>query len=154
MNNHVHLLVIPHQEKSLSKTMHKLSFQYAQYINKKYEKSGRLWESRYHSSVIDRNSYLWMVCKYIESNPVRAQIVAEPFDYQWSSAKINAGIVTDGFLKTICTDSDREQYSSFLKREEEIEQTQMINRATFCGRPIGTETFMSALAAKCGLKVL
>src|SRR3989338_862011 len=86
MNNHVHLLLTPLQQAALSKMMQKLSLRYTQYINKKYERTGRLWECRFYSSLIEKDAHLWAACRYIERNPVRAKIVDDPMRYVWSSA--------------------------------------------------------------------
>ena len=85
MNNHVHILATPRTLNSLAKMMQKLSLRYTQYVNKKYKRTGRLWESRFFSSIVDKDTYIWTVCKYIERNPVRAHIVQFPHEYKWSS---------------------------------------------------------------------
>src|SRR3989338_11686878 len=56
MSSHIHILAIPAKEDSLAKTMQKLSLRYTQYINKKYKRTGRLWECRFHSAVVDEEA--------------------------------------------------------------------------------------------------
>jgi putative transposase len=87
MSNHVHLLVRPKGEESLYKMMQGLMLCYTQHIDRKYEKTGRLWESRYHSCIVDREHYLWAVARYIEQNPKRANIVKKEEEYPYSSAR-------------------------------------------------------------------
>ncbi|MDI6788749.1 MAG: transposase [Planctomycetota bacterium] len=58
MTNHIHLLVKPHQLNSLAKIMQGVSQGYSKYINKRYKRTGWLWESRYYSCVVDEESYL------------------------------------------------------------------------------------------------
>ena len=70
--------------------MQSLGRRYVQYINKRYKRCGTLWESRHKSSLIDAESYLLSCYRYIELNPVRANMVAHPADYQWSSYRYNA----------------------------------------------------------------
>ena len=55
MDNHIHLLLVPLHDDSLSKTMQKLGLRYTQYVNSKYKRTGRLWECRFHSCVVDKN---------------------------------------------------------------------------------------------------
>jgi putative transposase len=69
MNNHVHLLTKPKEEESLYKMMQGVSLCYTQYVNRKYKRTGSLWESRYHSCIVDKEKYLWAVARYIEQNP-------------------------------------------------------------------------------------
>lgn len=90
MTNHVHLLITPQQEQSLSKAMQMLGRYYVQYYNYSYRRTGTLWEGRYKATLIDSEAYLLTCMRYIESNPVRAGMVAHPSLYQWSSYHHNA----------------------------------------------------------------
>src|ERR1017187_9011678 len=91
MTNHVHLLVTPETESSLSKTMQSIGRRYVQYFNHVYGRTGTLWEGRYKSTLIDSERYLLTCMRYIELNPVRAEMLAHPGDYPWSSYRANAG---------------------------------------------------------------
>jgi len=77
MPNHVHLLLTPQNEDSLSKTMQSLGRRYAQYFNQKQNRSGTIWEGRYRSSLIDPDYFL-RCQRYIELNPVRAGFESSP----------------------------------------------------------------------------
>jgi putative transposase len=90
MSNHVHLLCTPRQAGSLSLMMQSLGRCYVRYFNREYQRSGTLWEGRYKSCLIQQERYLLEVYKYIELNPVRAEMVADPEDYRWSSYHVNA----------------------------------------------------------------
>ncbi len=90
MTNHVHLLVTPQAEESLSRMMRYLGSRYVQYVNYVYRRSGTLWEGRFKSSLIDSERYLLTCYRYIELNPVRAGMVANPGDYSWSSYAAHA----------------------------------------------------------------
>jgi len=75
MTNHVHLLVTPEADESLSCMMRYLGSRYVQYVNHVYHRSGTLWEGRYKSSLIDLEGYLLTCYRYIELNPVHAGMV-------------------------------------------------------------------------------
>lgn len=90
MTNHVHLLMTPAREHSISDTMQALGRRYVYYINKTYRRTGTLWEGRYKASLIDTEAYLLTCMRYIELNPVRATMVEHPGEYQWSSYAANA----------------------------------------------------------------
>ena len=82
MTNHVHLLVTPHEENSISKMMQSLGRYYVQYFNYMYKRTGTLWEGRYKASLIDSDRYLFSCMRYIELNPVRAKgMVEHPSEY-------------------------------------------------------------------------
>jgi len=84
MNNHVHLLVQSGTE-PLGKAMQNLVFRYAKRLNKKFQTTGHRFQGRYFSGIIEDDSYLLEVLKYIHLNPVRANIVRNPSDFSWSS---------------------------------------------------------------------
>ncbi len=90
MTNHVHLLITPHQQDGISKTMQMLGRYYVQYFNYTYERTGTLWEGRYKASLIDSDNYALTCYRYIELNPVRAEMVSHPGEYPWSSYRCNA----------------------------------------------------------------
>lgn len=90
MTNHLHLLITPHWEDSLSKTMQTLGRYYVQYYNFSYQRSGTLWEGRYKATLIDSETYLFTCMRYIELNPVRAGMISHPSEYRWSSYHCNA----------------------------------------------------------------
>ncbi|MCK4245286.1 MAG: transposase [Candidatus Omnitrophica bacterium] len=153
MNNHIHLLLIPQHDNSLSKTMQKLSLRYTQYINSKYKRTGRLWECRFHSSVVDRERYLWSVCRYIERNPIRAKIVNEPVKYKWSSAKVNTSLdQQDNLVEPIWQDHlEREEYIKFLNQPDNKDEIGRIRKSTFGGIPMGTDEFLKDIAKTLGV---
>jgi len=90
MTNHVHMLVTPMEEHSISEMMQSLGGRYVRYINKTYNRSGTLWEGRFKSSLVDSDAYLLTCMRYIEMNPVRAGMVEHPAEYEWSSYRVNA----------------------------------------------------------------
>ena len=73
MDNHYHLLIETKKE-NLSAFMRIVNANYAQYFNKKYKRSGHLWQDRYKSKYITSDNYLYTLLKYIESNPVEASL--------------------------------------------------------------------------------
>ena len=90
MTNHLHLLITPHQENGISKTMQMLGRYYVQYFNFNYRRTGTLWEGRYKATLIDSENYALICHRYIELNPVRANMVVHPEEYPWSSYRHNA----------------------------------------------------------------
>ena len=98
MSNHVHILIRPRSEEALSKTMQGVTLCYSQYANRKYGRSGRLWESRYHSCIVDQEKYLWAVARYIEQNPVRAGMERKSEEYSYSSARAHVKGMEDEVL--------------------------------------------------------
>ena len=90
MPNHVHLLVTPGSPENISKAMRRLAQRYVQHFNKTHGRTGAMWEGRFKSIPVDSARYLLKCQRYIEQNPVRAGIAAQPRDYTWSSYRYNA----------------------------------------------------------------
>lgn len=90
MTNHVHLLVTPFVKHGISHMMQDLGRKYVSYINHSYKRSGTLWEGRYKASLVQTEAYLLTCMRYIELNPVRANMVNHPAEYRWSSYGCNA----------------------------------------------------------------
>ncbi|MFZ6006188.1 MAG: transposase [Nitrospirota bacterium] len=149
MGNHVHLLVRPKREESLYKMMQGLTLCYTQHINRKYEKTGRLWESRYHSCIVDREHYLWAVARYIEQNPKRAKIVKKEEEYPYSSAKAHIEGKRDDILGgKLLNDNQRKDYIAFIRESITEEEIQRLKYSTRTGRPFGREEFIKRMEKK------
>ncbi|MDP2751952.1 MAG: transposase [Rhodocyclaceae bacterium] len=122
MTNHVHLLVTPHAEDGISKMIQMLGRYYVQYFNYTYRRSGTLWEGRYKASLIESEAYALTCYRYIELNPVRANMVDHPADYPWSSYRGNALGTNDELLTP---------HSLFLALGISTEERQAAYRALF-----------------------
>ena len=90
MENHYHLLCTPQIEDGLSHMVQALGRQYVRYFNRLNQRTGTLWEGRYRSCLVQPDSYLLEVYRYIELNPVRAALASNPAEFNWSSYQINA----------------------------------------------------------------
>jgi putative transposase len=98
MGNHVHLLMTSDEAGAISMAMRRLGQCYAQAFNRKYRRTGPLWEGRFKSCLVESDRYLLTVYRYIELNPVRAALAATPERYRWSSVHGNLGLLSDSLL--------------------------------------------------------
>ena len=85
MPNHVHLLGEFQMPENLIKFMQCLNRSYVTYFNKKHSKVGHLWQGRFKSKIITKDKYLLDCAYYIETNPLRANLVERIGEYKWSS---------------------------------------------------------------------
>lgn len=126
MSNHYHTLVTAPDEHALPRMMQRLGANYVKYYNERHGRSGTLWEGRYRASLIADERY-WLTClRYIETNPVAANIVTKPEDYLWSSYRDHAFGVMDPLV-----------FSHALY--ETLGSTAAIRQATWreiCGQPL------------------
>jgi putative transposase len=84
MDNHYHL-ILETPKGNLLKVMHGLNGGYTGYFNRKYGRSGHLFQGRYKGIIIDKDSYLIPLSRYVHLNPVRARVAERPEQYRWSS---------------------------------------------------------------------
>jgi putative transposase len=85
MSNHFHLLATPETAEGIPQMMQAVGRRYVRNYNLRHQRSGTLWEGRYRSTLIQTERYLLACMAYIDLNPVRAGLVADPADYPWSS---------------------------------------------------------------------
>jgi putative transposase len=155
MTNHVHILAVPRKEESLAKGMGSTNLVYTQYINRRYGRSGRLWQNRFFSTVIERESYLWAVARYIERNPVRANIVKKAEDYPWSSAKAHVVKAKDEVLsgESWLGENEFSAYRDSLRKEDK-KLNDFIRKATSTGRPLGHGEFVKSIGKMIGRDII
>jgi putative transposase len=95
MTNHFHLLATPETAEGIPLMMQAVGRRYVRRFNQKHARTGTLWEGRYKSTIIQAERYLLACMVYIDLNPVRAGLVAEPGAYRWSSHRHYAGLSRD-----------------------------------------------------------
>ena len=161
MTNHVHLLLVPSDATGLAKLMKRLSGRWTRYFNRLERRTGTLWEGRYKSSLVQSDSYLLACCRYIELNPVRAQMVAAAEDYPWSSCQARFGHVSSGILdldpcyrELAAHESVRRiRYRQFLQCSIPQGEWELIRTAVRRGQLTGNEAFIAEVAAVLGRRI-
>jgi REP-associated tyrosine transposase len=162
MTNHVHLLASAEQPYHLSHMMQHLGRRFVRYVNHVYRRSGTLWEGRFKASLVDTETYFLRCCRYIECNPVRAQMVGHPGEYRWSSYRFHAEGAADKLLSSHeqyerlgnsaqeRQSAYRELFRSELDASELSEIRDTVNR----GWPLGGERFKDEIerALKCAVR--
>jgi len=154
MANHVHLLLTPHLEECIGKAIQMLGRYYVQYFNTTYGRTGSLWEGRYKSALVDSEQYLLTCYRYIELNPVRAQMVMHPSEYPWSSYRCNGVGQVNPLITTHYkydelgrTDEARQRgYRALFKEHISEKQLVEIRAATHKEWVLGSEYFKEKIA--------
>jgi putative transposase len=150
MTNHVHLLCTPNVEFGTTHMMQALGRKYVQYFNRRYSRTGTLWEGRFRSSLVDNERYLMHLHRYIELNPVRAGMVTDPGEYTWSSYQINAlgkisSLASPHPLYLQLGKSDVQRRESYRKLFEESLDSKLltdIRNAANKGLALGSDVFI------------
>jgi hypothetical protein len=121
MTNHIHL-IIQTGEVSLSHIMQSLSLRYTKWINYTQARTGHVFQGRYKALLLDADTYLLELVRYVHLNPVRAGIATSPDEYLWSSHhgylghEIIPWLTTDWVLSLFSADirQARSAYSTFV----------------------------------------
>lgn len=161
MTNHVHILVTPKDTDGISRMMQYVGRRYVPYINQTYQRSGTLWEGRYKSSLIDADGYLLACYRYVEMNPVRADMVEHPRDYAWSSYACNAEGKADKLIKSHAlytalgaTETSRlDAYQGIFQAHVGDADIVEIRASWQTGTPLGSDRFREEIEAVLGKKV-
>ena len=148
MNNHIHLVAVPHTEDSLQEVLKPLHMRYAQRINRQKKWQGHFWQGRYFSSPMDE-SYMWAAIRYVERNPVRAGMVKIAENYSWSSAAGHCQIKEDNVLSNkpiskILTNK-MDDWSTWLAEGDDPNELAVLRRNIEKGLPCGTAQFINKL---------
>ena len=162
MTNHLHLLLTPQQEQGLPKMMQAVGRSYVQIFNKVHGRTGTLWEGRYRSTLIQTERYLLACMAYIDLNPVRANMVAQPEDYVWSSYGHYAGRRHDRLITPHAlywglgnTPFAREAaYAEMVHAGIQADQQRALTDATLSGWALGDAKFIAGLKAETSRRLI
>jgi putative transposase len=158
MTNHVHLLVTPAHDDAAARLMKPLAQRHAQRCNKKWKRTGPLWEGRFKSSLVDSTGYALNCHRYIEENPVRAGIVSHPAEYPWSSFRANAMGYACAFLsphaamRALHADPVERlvAYRALFDSPQRESQIDVFRSAIKCGLAAGSPDFIERVANATG----
>lgn len=161
MSNHVHFLCTPLMENALSQMMQSVGRFYVRYFNKKYDRTGTLWEGRFKSCLVDSELYVLELYRYIELNPVRAGMVEDVVDYRWSSYSVNRLGNVDNFIKhhdcyLSLADNQTDRSKEYIKFiNEQMEETNLISIRSSInkGLILGSDEFGTFIEKHTGMRV-
>ena len=156
MTNHVHILATPKRSDSISRMMQYVGRYYVPYINYHYDSSGSLWEGRYKSSLVQEERYLLVCMRYIELNPVRANMVNHPRQYRWSSYRVNGEGKEDKLVTPHriyralgrTPKAGRVNYRELFKAHIDNEEISKIRACWQTGTPLGNDAFREKIEHK------
>ncbi len=138
--------------------MQDMGRRYVQYVNRTYCRSGGLWEGRYKASLVQSDRYLLTCMRYVELNPVQANMVIAPGEYRWSSYRANAlgaedPVVTPHgeYLALGPTGEARQlAYRSLFAGAIDEQDCLLIRAATQQGVLVGDRRFAGVISARLG----
>lgn len=152
MPNHYHLL-LESPRANLRVILHHLNTAYTNYFNAKMGRIGHLFQGRYRAILVDRDSYVMELSRYIHLNPVRARLVDNPSQYPWSSyigyvEKVNVWdwLQTDFILGQMGGDESRarNRYSRYVTEGVKAPPADPL-RKTIASTVLGSEKFLESV---------
>jgi REP-associated tyrosine transposase len=160
MTNHVHLLSTPTEKTSVSKMMQYVGRHYVPYMNRKYARTGTLWEGRFKATIIETSTYLLSCYRYIELNPVRAGMVQHPGEYPWSSFRKNGLQLEDSLITEHCEylnlgesrTKRANNYRLLFNQPIPDDELSTVRNHTQSGTPLGNSIFRKEIEAALAIK--
>jgi putative transposase len=158
MTNHLHLAVQV-GEIPLSRAMHNVSFRFTNWINRSQQRTGHLFQGRFKALLVDQDSYLLELVRYIHLNPVRAGLVENPGDYRWSSHRAYLAeefypwLTTNWVLGQLGSleDEARSQFAAFVEDGINREHRMELQKGEVDNRVIGDDDFVGKALSSVGL---
>lgn len=124
MSNHVHILLKEKEKGDISLIMKRVLTKYVRWYNIKYKRSGALIANRYKSKPIEVDEYFLSVIRYIHHNPIKAKMIDNISDYEWSSYNEyitdKQGLTDTEFVLEMIT---KDEFIEFHKKEDELSFT-------------------------------
>jgi REP-associated tyrosine transposase len=156
MSNHVHLLV-ERQADAVGQIMHRLLTGYSQYYNRRYRRIGHLLQGRHKAMLCQSDRYLAELVRYIHLNPVRAGMVCDPADYEYSGHRAYLGLEKTNLVDVnpvlrhfgVNQREARARYAQFVKAGIEFGHKAELYAADD-GRLLGDEEFVDATIHRIG----
>ena len=143
MPNHIHLIAVPELEEGLRLAIGEAHRRYSGMINRRQKWTGHLWQGRFSSFPMDE-TYLLAAVKYIEMNPVRANLAPDPYTWKWSSASAHVAGMDDILVKVSPLLEMVGEWKFFLVDADD-EDTDNIRRHERTGRALGADSFLETL---------
>ncbi|MFH0803247.1 MAG: transposase [bacterium] len=141
MSNHIHLIAVPSEEKSLARAIGEAHRRYTFNVNSVQDVRGYLFQGRFYSCPLDER-HLYAAVRYIERNPVRAGLAQEPWDYTWSSAAWRVGLKDKDPLVKESLYLEEMDWREFLTKDTEKEMKDCLQKKVKTGRICGNNDFV------------
>ena len=150
MPNHVHLIAVPSDKEGLRATFADAHRRYTGYINTRMRTTGHLWQGRFGSVVMDE-SHLLSAVRYVSLNPVRARLVSNAQEWEWSSVAAHLLGRDDNLVKVAPILERYGDFAAFLGDTTDDEaRFKCLRQSETTGRPLGGEEWMKKLENMIG----
>ena len=151
MPNHFHLALWPRHDGDLSRFMQWLLTAHVRRYHRHYRSGGHVWQGRFKAFPIQQDDHLVTVLRYIERNPLRAELVAHAEDWLWSSLR-GRGEAGGGMPVYAPPVPLSRQWVRWVNEPMTDAEVESLRRSVNRGTPFGTETWARRMAERLGLE--
>jgi len=151
MPNHFHFVLWPYDDGDMSRWMHWLLTSHVVRYHKIQGTSGRIWQGRYKAFPVEQDHHLLTVLRYVERNPVRANLVDSAIDWKWSSLARPGHPFDQTFLSESPVTKPR-SWIDLVNQPHTNEELEAIRRCSFKRAPFGSGPWVAETVAELGLK--
>ena len=153
MSNHFHLVVEALSSRGLSAFLGKVCSLYSRWHHSGKGGSGTLWQGRFRSVAVEKEDYLFRLGRYVERNPLRAQLddITVPWEYKWSSCRAYVETGSDALVRaaahpywrTLGDDDQarRDSYKQYVEADDESDRKLFRSAAA----AVGSDNFITNL---------
>jgi putative transposase len=150
MPNHVHIVATPTDEDGLWRTFRYVHRHYTGFINARMRVTGHLWQGRFSSVAMDE-VHLVAALRYIALNPVRARLVGQAQDWEWSSTRSLMAGKDDHVVRVAPALERVGDFAAFLGEDfDEALTYAALRKAETVGRPVGSAAWLADMEARSG----
>jgi putative transposase len=155
MPNHWHFVLHPKNDGDLSKFMKWLTLTHTQQYHAKNDTvgHGHLYQGRYKSFLVSKDSYLSQLIRYVEQNPLRAKLVKKSEDWRWGSLHIRTDKKLENSLLSELPVNLPQDYLQWVNEVDENEKIEQIRHSIDKGKPFGKDDWVEKIVNKFGLQV-
>jgi putative transposase len=151
MPNHFHLVLWPRGDGDLSRWMQWLLTSHVRRYHRHYHGSGHVWQGRFKAFPIQQDEHFLTVLRYVERNPLRANLVNRAEKWLWSSLAWRLGGKRPEMLADWPVDSPR-NWLTLVNRAETEAELQAVRRSIVRGTPYGDDRWTKRVARRLGLE--
>lgn len=151
MPNHFHFVLWPHNDGDISRWMHWLLTSHVVRYHKIRGTSGRVWQGRFKSFPIEQDHHLLTVLRYVERNPVRANLVKSAADWRWSSLSQRNDAESQSLISESPVTKPR-AWIRWVDQPQTNEELVALRRCSFKCAPFGSRHWVRDTADQMGLK--
>jgi putative transposase len=151
MPNHFHLVVRPTGDNDIARWTRWLFTTHVRHYHEKYGTTGRLWQGRYKSFLIQDDHYLLTVLRYVEGNARRAKLVARAEEWRWGSLNWRAAKVPPLVLTTPPLELPT-YWAQFVNQPQTAAEVEAVRTSVNRQRPFGDSEWVERRAREAGLE--